>query len=448
MQVDVLYKREVERFVASQPRSMDLYRRAYRSMPEGVPSGTYAFDPFPLAVARGSGAYVWDIDGHEYVDYHNGFGVSIFGHAHPAIVSAVSEQMSRGAHFGSTTEIAERWAAHLCRRFGLSWIRFATSGTEAISDAVRLARGFTGRTRIAKIEGCYHGSSEMALVSNPFEEVRRPLRAGEMPTKRLASLGLSRATRDVVVAPFNDLARAETLLRARDVAAFILEPILFNVGAIFPEDGYLASLRELCDRYGTLLIFDEVKTGVTVAWSGAEQLFDVRPDIKVLGKGIGGGLAVGAIGDCRGDLRPLIEDWRVPHIGTFSGNPLVAAAGLAGLEEVLVPDAYRRLDEHLCRLAEGFRRVIEQERLPAYFIGAGAKGCVVWSPERLRDFRDYCRSFNGDLAALAWFYLINRGVFLAPGQDEQLTFSVAHGPKEADQLLTTFAELASELTNT
>lgn len=443
-----LAERELDRFYARAPRSLEIYRRAYATLPDGVPSGVCVTDPYPIVIASGEGAYLTDVDGNRYADFCNGFGTSVFGHAQPLITAAIIEQATLGTHFGAMTEPVARLAEHLCERYSLAWVRFSASGTEAVMDALRLARAATGRDKIAKIEGCYHGSSPEALISNNMDPITRPLRAGQLPRPRPASLGLPRASeRDVVVLPFNDLAAARQGLQAGDVACLVLEPVLFNVGAIFPRSGYLEGLRELCDEFGTLLIFDEVKTGATIAWGGAEELFGVKPDVKTLGKGIGGGISVGALGDCTGKLRGLIEEWQVPHLGTFSGNPLMAAAGEAALTGVLTPGAYDGLQAFLNLLTVGLEQVIAEYELDAYVVGAGAKGCVVWADgaRQLRDFRDYCSRFDGAAAELCWLYLVNRGVFLAPGQDEQFTFSVAHGPSEAALFVETFAAFAREL---
>lgn len=447
MRAEQLHTRELRRFAELHPASRRVYERAYSSMPDGVPSGVCVADPYPLVISHGMGAYAWDVDGREYVDYHNGFGTSVFGHAHPEIVEALTRQAELGTHFGALTEVAGRWAEHLCLRYRLEWVRFSTSGSEAVADAVRLARAAAGRTRLLKVEGCYHGSSEAAFVSNSFAHPARALEPGEMPRPKAESKGISpRVEDDVAVVPFNDLERTEMVLAKGDVAAVLLEPVLFNVGAIFPVEGYLAGLRALCDRYGSLLVFDEVKTGASLAYGGAAELFGVEPDIKVLGKGIGGGVSVGAVGACRDGLRRLVEDFDVPLLGTFSGNPLAAAAGEAALTRVLVPSAYAGLQAHYDLLEGELTSVIERFELPAYVIGAGAKGCVVWAgQERLVDFRDYCARFDGELADLLWVYLVNRGVFLAPGQDEQWTHSVAHGETEAGRFLEAFASFAEEL---
>ena len=371
----------------------------------------------------------------------------MFGHAHPQITAAIAEQAARGTHFGALTDPIVELAGHLCERFGLDWIRFSASGTEATLDALRLARAKTGRSRIAKIEGGYHGSHDYALVSNNSVFIDEHTGPDDAPASRPVGEGITqRVLDDVTVLPFNDLDAARRALAAGDIAALIVEPILFNVGTIWPRDGYLQGLRELCDTHGTLLIFDEVKSGATVAWAGAEQLFGVTPHIKCIAKGIGGGLPVGAFGDTDGSCFELIESWRVPHLGTFAGNPLTAAAGVAAMKHVMTPHAYQTLQAHNDALSGDLRAVIEEFDLPAYVIGAGAKGCVVWvDGEPLSDFRDYQRRFQFELGELAWLYLINRGVFLAPGQDEQWTHSVSHGENERARFAGAFRALAREL---
>lgn len=313
-------------------------------------------------------------------------------------------------------------------------------------DALRLARAATGRIKICKIEGGYHGSHLDALVSTnmPLDGSEGP---DESPYPRFFSLGISpRVLEEVIPLPFNDVAAAERVLSGGEIAAIIIEPVLFNVGTIWPEDGYLQKLRELCDTYGSVLIFDETKTGATISYGGAEEVFGVKPHIKTLGKGIGGGISCGAIGDTEGTFRDLVEDWKVPHLGTFSGNPLVSAAGTVALRDVLVPEAYVKLQAHHDLLAGKLQEIIDEFDLPAYITGIASKGCIVWaSGEPLRNFRDYKRRFDFRLGYLAWLYLINRGIFLAPGQDEQWTTSVAHGPEAAEAFAKAFRELAIDL---
>lgn len=443
--IEQLTERELLRFQEQTPNSLALARRAIEVMPLAVPTNVCALDPYPIAVSRGSGAYLKDIDQNRYVDYHNGFGVNVVGHANPDITEAVQEAMLRGSHYGATTEDICLLAEEICNRWGLNWVRFSHSGTEATMDAIRLARAYSGKTRVAKIEGGYHGSHEVALVSpnlsldgsegDDLHPASRPFGKGVPP----------RVLEEVSVLPFNNLAAAEELLSSGQFAALITEPILFNVGAIFPEPGYLQGLRDLCDRYDVFLIFDETKTAATVAWGGAEELFGVAPHIKTLGKAIAGGLPMAALGGVDGRLYDLIEDGSAPHLGTFCGNPVSAASALATLS-LLDRDAYHSLDSHGKKLKELLDKVIDDYQLPAYVVQAGAKGSLVWAerPE-LRDFRDYRRRFQFSLGFLAWLYLKNRGVFLAPGQDEQWTHSIYHGDKEAEKFAAIIEEMAADL---
>ena len=446
--VAALTEQELDLFARRTPVSLDRCRTAVTaSMPLGVPTGVCSVDPYPITIDHGAGAYLVDVDGNQYVDYANGFGTTVFGHAHPKITEAIARQAGRGTHFGALTDPVVSWAQHLCGRFGLNWVRFSSSGTEATMDALRLARAHTGRSKIIKIEGGYHGSHDYALVSNNAAVLDERAGPDGQPASQPIGEGISpRVLDEVIAVPFNDTQAARRALAAGDVAALIIEPILFNVGTIWPRDGYLRDLRDACDEHGALLIFDEVKSAATVAWGGAEELFGVRPHIKCVAKGIGGGLPVGAFGDTDGRCFELVESWRVPHLGTFAGNPLAAAAGYAALTDVLTRDAYLNLNHHGRRLRQRLQRVIDQHDLPAYVTGAGAKGCVVWvDGEPLRDFRDYQRRFDMQLGYLAWLYLLNRGVFLAPGQDEQWTHSVFHGDVEADLFVGAFEQLAAEL---
>ena len=440
MEVEELRKEEIERLQARTPTALELARQGGRTMPMGVPTSVYALSPYPIALPWANGSRVRDWDGNEYVDYSLGFGVSVWGHADPRITEAIRARAAAGAHTGALSEEAVLWADLLTERFRGDWIRFANSGTEATMDALRLARAHTGRTRVAKIDGAYHGSHDVALINANY-----PL---DEPGPRPWGAGLSpRLLQEVEVLQFNDLQGASEALGQEDLAALIIEPVLFNVGAIWPEDGYLEGLRQLCTEHGTVLIFDETKTGHTVAWGGAEELFGVRPDVKTAGKGIGGGLPCGAIIGMDPWGYELLEKGRAPHLGTFSGNPIVAAAGVAALE-ILDRDAYRRLEDHGQELRTGWQSVIDEFKLPAYPIGAGAKSCLVWAdPEegRLRDYWDYRRRFDGQMASLVWYWMVNRGVWLAQGQDEQTTHSIVHGPDEARLFEDNLRQLAGVL---
>src|SRR4051794_32630352 len=338
------------------PGSDQWYERARAVMPRGVPSSFQAADPRPTYLSHGEGAKVWDVDGNEYVDFHNGFGVMCVGHANPAIVRAVSERAARGSHFAAPTEGSIVVAQELRRRFGLPQWRFTNSGTESTMDAVHLARGATGRDLVLKIEGSYHGHHDAVMVS-----VRPPLDAlgdREVPASVPFGGGHPHAVTELTKAiAFND---ADLLERVLDdigarVAALILEPAMMNITIVCPRPGYLERARELCDRHGVVLVFDEVKTGCTIGPGGATERFGVTPDIVCLAKATCGGYPGGAIGMTE-DLAALIAGGQVRQVGTFNGNPLVMAAAEATLLEGLTDDAYAALEHKSERLLAGPRR--------------------------------------------------------------------------------------------
>jgi len=443
MIIEELLKQQRELIKEANPLSYLAIRRATERMPGGVPSSIFSVAPFPLTISRGAGASIEDLDGHEYVDYGNGYGTSVFGHAHPLLVEAISEQAASGVFFGALSESVTEWAELLAERFNLDWVRFSPSGTEANMDAIRIARGLTERERIVKIEGAYHGTYPGLLISTSPNVQDAPTPETPLPLGK----GISEPLTDTLA--FNDLAGAAALLEKREHAAIIVEPILFNVGAIFPAAGYLAGLRSICDRTGTQLIFDEVKTGVAVAWGGCEEYFQVQPDLKTFGKGIGGGIAAGAVGGRNPDLYNEISYFRIPHLGTFSGNHLVARAGATALK-ILDKPAYAQLESHRRYLACQLESIINEYRLPCYLVGAAAKNCVVWAnPEygHLDNYRDYAARVSGPLGQLQWAYMINNRVWLTPGRDEQTTHSVQHEDADADRYAEAFrgfAKLLSE----
>lgn len=440
---------EADLFLEKTPNSRAFAAQATATMPAGVPTGVSALDPYPIVMSRGEGSRLFDIDENEYIDYANGFGTSIFGHSNPKITSAIKNQAERGVHFGTLTEINYKFSEEICLRYKLDWVRFLNSGTEATMDAIRLARARTGREKIIKIEGAYHGTHPEALVSPNIDLEFGDPGPDFSPNSRPMGKGVvQRALEDTVIVPFNNLDAVRRVMEEHEIAAIITEPILFNVGTIFPKPGYLEGLKTICQEFGSLLIFDETKTAASVAFGGAEELFSVKPDIKTLGKGVGGGLAIGVVGETNDTSYEDVRDSEIPLLGTFSGNPLVSAAGHAALADVLTKNAYNELEAHRQFLTKGLDRVIDQFELPAYTIGAGAKTCIVWVDRTggpLVDFRDYQRRFNFTAGYAAWIFMVNRGILLAPGQDEQLTHSVYHQKEEAEALIDVFEKFAKTL---
>jgi len=441
-----LTQRERSAFLARTAGSQALYERALRVMPRGVPSSFQAADPRPVYLSHGEGSRVWDVDGTEHVDFHNGFGVMCVGHGNPRIAGAVAEQARRGSHFAAPTEGAVAVAEELARRFGLPQWRFTNSGTESTMDAVHLARAATGRQVLLKIEGSYHGHHDAVMVSvrPALESLGAPGDAGSVP---FGEGHLHAATEATKAIPFNDLDALERALSEHDVAALILEPAMMNITIVRPRDGYLQACRELCDRHGALLIFDEVKTGCTIAAGGAVERFAGRPDVVCLAKAIAGGYPGGAIGMIAA-VADLITTGRVRQVGTFNGNPLVMAAAQAALTEVLDAAAYERFEAMDARLRGGLEDVIERYGLPCHTIGLGSKGCVVFSAEPLYEYRDYATKVDEELSTLAWLYHMNHGVFMTPGVDEQWTLSVAHSDADLDRYVEAFEAFARDVTAT
>jgi glutamate-1-semialdehyde 2,1-aminomutase len=442
--VKALISREEDTFRAGRRRSDELWREARQVAPRGVPSSHQDAPPQPIFAERGQGSRIWDVDGNEYVDFHNGFGVMVVGHAHPLIVKAVSEQIARGSHFAQPGPDVAAVAGDLAHRFGQPQWRFTNSGTESTLDAVRLARAFTRRERLLKIEASYHGHHDSLMVS--VKPDPKLMGSADAPASVPQSEGIPRAVVDLVtVVPFNDLESLERAFSRHpgEVAALIVEPVMMNVGIVLPDTGYLEAAEAIVHRHGALLIFDEVKTGVTIAPGGASERFGVKPDIVALAKAIGGGLPCGAVGG-RADVMALIEEKRVSQMGTFNGNPLTIAAVKVTLEEILTPSAYVHFDTLAEVLQRGLEAVIADYRLPFHVTTMAARGGIAFRAERVRNYRDYLQ-IDKPAAYLAWLYQCNRGVLMAPGAEENWTISVQHSKDDVQRYVDNIAEMARDL---
>jgi glutamate-1-semialdehyde 2,1-aminomutase len=417
-------------FIERQPESARLAVEAREVLAGGVTSSWQISRPQPVWLNHGSGSKLYDVDGNEYVDMHGGYGVSLAGHGHPAIVAAVQRQVTRGTHFAQPTRDALAVARELSARFGLPQWRFINSGTEATMEAVHLMRAITERDVILKVEGCYHGHHDSVQVSvYPEPDEMGP---ADRPASVPASTGIPRALTDLtVIVGFNDLPMVDRVLRELEgrVAGMILEPIMMNAGIILPEPGYLAGLKDLLHAYGALLTFDEVKTGLTAGPGGVTGLMGVTPDIICLAKAIGGGVSVAAIGGTY-EVMKYVANGHYEMVGTFSGNPLAMAATRAMLQEVVTPEAYQRIDRLRALAVDGVSQAIERYGLAAHIVAVGAKGCIVFSAEPVRDFRAFV-AINDQYSHAHWLFQHNGGVFLPPwGKAEQWLISVQHD--EAD----------------
>jgi glutamate-1-semialdehyde 2,1-aminomutase len=426
-----------------------MYERARKTLSGGVASSYQVRAPWPIYLERGRGARVWDVDGNELLDFHNGFGSMVQGHAHPAIEKAVAERYRLGTHFAAPTEDAVLVGEELARRWGLPKWRYTNSGSEATMDAIRIARALTGRDTIVKIFGSYHGHHDYVMVSIgvPYDQIGDRDDYASLPY----GAGIPQSVADLTIAvPFNDAGamerRIERLIEeGRKPACVIMEAAMMNLGVVLPEPGYLEAVRELTRRHGIVLIFDEVKTGLCIAAGGATERFGVEPDMVTLAKTLGGGLPSGAIGGTE-EVFEVVEDERVYQVGTYNGNPLTMAAARASLTEVLTPEAYGHLDALNERILGGCQSVIERYGLSGYAVGVGAKGCVTFSPEKIVDYETYKANQDGELADLAWLYNMNRGVFMTPGREEEWTLSVVHSFEDCDAFVAAFEEMAADLT--
>jgi glutamate-1-semialdehyde 2,1-aminomutase len=427
-----------------------MYERAKRSLSGGVASSYQLRDPWPIYLERGSGPEVWDVDGNEYYDFHNGFGSMVQGHANPAIGKAISERYALGTHFAAPTEDAIVVGEELARRWNLPQWRYTNSGSESTMDAIRIARAYTKRDTIMKIFGSYHGHHDGVMVSIgvEYDKIGDRLNLASLPY----GAGIPQAVVDLTIAvPFNDAEAMEHRIKALDAegrkpACVIMEAAMMNLGVVLPEPGYLEEVREITRRHGIVLIFDEVKTGLCIAPGGATEHWGVLPDMVTLAKALGGGLPSGAIGGSE-EVMSVVEDGSVFQVGTYNGNPLGMAASRANLLEVLTPEAYAHLDHLNDRLLSGCEGVIEKHNLPGYTVGVGSKGCVTFSPEKIVDYETFKANQDADLAELAWLFNMNRGIFMTPGREEEWTLSVTHTDESVDAYVAVFEEMAAELTS-
>jgi glutamate-1-semialdehyde 2,1-aminomutase len=431
--------------------SEKLYQRATKTLPNGVVSNFQAGDPYPVYLAHGKGSTVTDVDGTTYTDFHGGFGVNVVGHAHPKIVEAIKKAADDAIHFAVTTETTVALAEEICERFQCDQMRFVNSGTEATMDAIRVARAATGRDKIVKMEGSYHGHHDSVLFSVVPEadvlDLRHSVDQSGTPwqTTRPTSKGGPRALWDTtIIVPFNDAAAVESAFADNpgEIAAVILEPVMMNIGIVVPADGYLQALKDACERHGAVLIFDEVKCGGTIAYGGTTERYGVRPHLAAYAKAVGGGATIGAFG---GEARFM--EWvtkGAAQQGTFNGNPLSAAAGLAALTEVLTKDAYDHLGKLGTMLAEGCKRAMDDNDIPGHTMDLGAKGCVSYRSEPLTNYRDFLET-EPEFFYASFSWMINRGLFMTPGDEEQWTISVQHTEDDVQKYIDAFQGFCQEL---
>ena len=436
-------KRELATYAERTAGSQKANARARKVLPLGVPSSFQAYDPYPIVIASADGPNMVDVDGNSYTDYDMGFGALFVGHRHPAVLRALDAQIAQGTLFVNPCESNAEVAEMLAARYQLPMWRFTNSGTEATMDALRVARAATGRHKICKVEGGYHGHHDEVMISmKPALNVAGP---ADAPNSVPASAGITPGVvADTVIVPYNDVVALERVLATGEIAAFIVEPAMENIGICLPQPGYLQKVRELTTKYGTLLVFDEVKTGITAGWGGASGFVGVQPDLVALAKSIGGGLPLGAFGGKQQYMDEITEG-RVVHLGTYNGNPLCMAAARAVLAEICTHEETQATIARNAALIAELDSIIDGAGLPAHTVQFGAKGCVTWAEEPIRNYRDY-KATDFDLAFAQWIHGINRGILLPPGLDEQWLISVMHEERDAMRYAEVFASFVDDLT--
>jgi len=409
-------------------QSEKLFQQAQQHIPGGVNSPVRAFKGVggsPIFFERGEGPYLFDADGKRYIDYVGSWGPMILGHSAPAVISAVEKQLKKGLGFGAPTEIEIRMANKVCELVpSMDLVRMVSSGTEATMSAIRLARGFTGRDKIVKFEGCYHGHADSLLVKAG---------SGALTLGEPSSGGVPKALAELTITlPYNDTDSVRKVFAdiGNQIACIIVEPVAGNMNCVPPAKGFLDGLRSVCDQYGTVLIFDEVMTGFRVALGGAQAHYQIKPDITTLGKVIGGGMPVGAFGGRKDIMEKIAPLGPVYQAGTLSGNPIAMAAGLAMLEQVSQPDFYKKLSATTEQLMKGLRERASVAKIPFTTNSVGGMFGVFFTEEK--NISTFTQVSQCDVERFKKFFhgMLDEGVYLAPSAFEAGFVSSAHSEKE------------------
>ena len=419
-------------------RSEELFERAIRVLPGGVNSPVRAFGPVggrPVFIERAEGQYLYDADGNRYIDYIGSWGPMILGHNDSRVKEAVLNQIEKGVSYGAVCEAEVIMAELMCSIVpSLEMVRMVNSGTEAVMSAIRAARGFTGRNKIIKFEGCYHGHADALLVKAG---------SGVMTAGMPGSGGVPEGcVRDTLTAAYNDPEGVEALFRNNrdEIACVIVEPVAANMGVVLPEEGFLQSLRMLCDRYGALLIFDEVITGFRISLAGASEYYRVKPDLITYGKIIGGGMPVGAYGGRKEIMSMVAPIGNVYQAGTLSGNPVAMTAGIAQLTVLRDhPEIYEKLAALGRRFRSGAEQVIRDKNLPYQVNGIGSLSCIYFTEKQVTD---HASAQTSDTAAFAAYYrrMLERGNYFGPSQFEAVFISAAHTKEDIDRTIADMRE--------
>ncbi len=438
-----IYWKEIE---GKTKKSKEIFEKSKELLPLGVSSNYRYLDPYPIYFSKGKGTRIYDADGNEYLDFNMAFGVLSTGHSHPKLVEAIKERIENGTILGFEYERVHEAARLIKEIYGMDMVRFSTTGGEATQAAVRLARGFTGRPKILKFEGCYHGSHDSLLVSIKPDGKRAGYSRDPIPLA--SSWGVNDSfVRDVFVAPFNDIEAVTDIFEKHhnEIAGVILEPVPMNMGLVLPEKGFLEGLRKITEEYGSVLIFDEIKTGVKY-YGGASRYFGVKPDIITLGKSIGGGYPISAVAG-RKEIMSLIAPGKISHAGTFNSNPLSIDAAITVLRDILTENNYKKAENLSMEIYKGYSDIIEDLKLPLGVSNWALSGQVYFGLNKVRNWRDFLKTNVSQWYEFLILMMKNGVVPAAPGPDEQWTVSVQHNKEEVEINVETFKKIAPLIKN-
>ncbi len=420
----------------------ELFEKAKELMPGGVSSPVRAFKAVktdPIIVRSATGCYLWDVDGKEYIDYLCSWGATILGHSHPNVVSAIAQQMDKGMSYGLTNEHEIILAQMVVDAIpSVEKVRFVSSGTEATMSAIRLARGYTGRKYIVKFEGCYHGHTDSLLVSAGSGVATFAIPGTPGVPEEVATLTL--------VVPYNDVEALERVFKehGHNIACVIVEPVAGNMGVVLPEDGFLESIRRLCEEYGALTICDEVITNFRLSSGGAQELYGTNPDITCMGKILGGGMPLGAYGGRKEIMDKIAPEGPIYQAGTLSGNPLAMVAGIATLKTLFEENPYERLEMLTVKLSDGISQILKERGIPHTINRVASMFTVFFTDKPVKDYQS---AKSSDLEMFAKFFraLLKKGVLFSPAQFEACFLSTAHTQEIIDETLNRVRDAVKEL---
>jgi glutamate-1-semialdehyde 2,1-aminomutase len=414
VRLEKLFQEQLALYKSNLRSSSEEYLTALKTIPLGAHSSFQSFDPYPISIKSAKGAWMTDVDGRKMLDLSMGFGSMLAGHLNQEVIKELKSALDVGTLYTAPSPDSRLAAELLCRRFGIDQIRFTNSGTESTMYAVRTARAYTGKEGVVKVEGGYHGIGNASVPGESY------------------------------VVPYNNIEALENVFQKHSatIACFIVEPVLENIGIVLPDEGYLEAVRALCDQYKIVLIFDEVKTGLTAGPQGAAQRLGVIPDLICLAKSIGGGIPLAAFGGKTEFMKP-VTDGRMPHLGTFNGH-ILAMAAVKAVDKICTTEALEKAESLNIQALTRIKEIIDQYELPAHTVGFGVKGCVTWSDRPVRNYRDY-KATDFQVAELSFLWSLNHGIMTPPGLDEQWLISLAHGQAEIDFMVNDFKELAKTI---